>query len=227
MKRFYLLLGLVAVAGGVLIWQASRPGRGGAVAAGDTATLPFTPADSAFPGYVLGSDSAPVEVVEYADYECPVCASFGAVQFPSIRQQLIETGRVRWRFRDFPLLGTHRWARLSAMVVACASEQGKEWEAMDALFQRHAEWAQRPADPTGLLADRMQGIGVDMGRYRSCMDSQRYAGRIEASRVEGIARAVRGTPTFFVNGREHEFRRATSDEFLALVDSLTAGGTRR
>ncbi|HMA39919.1 MAG TPA: thioredoxin domain-containing protein [Gemmatimonadales bacterium] len=221
MKRFYLLLGLVAVVGAVLIWQASRPSTGGAPATDDAAPVPVTAADSAFRGYVLGSDSAPVEIVEYADYECPVCAQFGAVQFPDIRQQLIETGRVHWRFRDFPLVNIHRWSRLSALVVACASEQGKTWEAMDALFQRHGEWAQRPSDPTGLFADRMRGIGLDMNGYRACMDGKRYAGRVEASRQEGLARNVGGTPTFFVNGREYNFRRATSDEFLALVDSLT------
>jgi protein-disulfide isomerase len=224
MKRFYLLLGLVAVVGAVLIWQASRPSSGGAPASTDEAPVAFTAVDSAFRGYILGSDSAPVEIVEYADYECPVCAQFGAVQFPDIRQQLIESGRVRWRFREFPL-PIHRWSRLSALVVACASEQGKTWEAMDALFQRHADWAQRPADPTGLFKDRMRAIGLDMQGYGACMDGKRYAGRIEASRQEGLARNVRGTPTFFVNGREYDFRRATSDEFLALVDSLTK--TRR
>lgn len=225
MKRFYLLLGLVAVAAAVLIWQASRPSSGGGPASTDEAPVAFTAADSAFRGYVLGSDSAPVEIVEYADYECPICAQFGAVQFPDIRQQLIASGRVRWRFRDFPLVGTHRWSRLSALVVACASEQGRVWEAMDALFQRHGEWAQRPADPTGLFKDRMRAIGLDMQAYGACMDAKRYAGRIEASRQEGLARNVGGTPTFFVNGREYNFRRATSDEFLALVDSLT--GVRR
>lgn len=221
MKRFYLLLGVVAVAAAVLIWLASRPSAGGVAAETDAAPVAVSAADSAFRGYVLGSDSAPVEIVEYADYECPVCANFGVVQFPDIRQQLIQTGRVRWRFRDFPLVGVHRWARLSALVVACASEQGKEWEAMDALFQRHADWAQRPANPASLLADRVRAIGLDMSRYDACMSAQRYAGRIEASRQEGIARNVNGTPTFFVNGRMHDFRRATSDEFLALVDSIT------
>jgi protein-disulfide isomerase len=205
MKRFYLLLGLVAVVGAVLIWQASRPSTGGAAGSGDAAPVPVTAADSAFPGYVLGNDSAPVEIVEYADYECPFCAQFGAVQFPEVRQQLIETGRVRWRFRDFPL-PVHQWGRLAAMVVACASEQGKAWEAMDALFQRHGEWAQRSANPTGVFDDRMRAIGLDMSRYHACVSAQRYAGRIEASRQEGIARGVQG---------------ANSDAIAALVDSLT------
>ena len=221
MKRFYLLLGAVAVVAAVLIWQASRPSSASAPDATDAPAVAITAADSAFRGYVLGSDSAPVEVVEYADYECPFCAQFGAVQFPDVRRQLIETGRVRWRFRDFPL-PLHRWGRMAALTVACASEQGKAWEAMDALFQRHADWAQRGGDPSGLFQQRMRDIGLDMNGYRACMDAKRYAGRIEASRQEGLARSVQGTPTFFVNGRLHEFRRGpTSDDFLALVDSLT------
>lgn len=224
MKRFYVLLIVVAVAAGVLIWRGSRPGAGaGASPAAGGAPILVTAADSAFTGYVVGSDSAPVEVTEYADFECPYCSQFAVVQFPEIRQQLIMTGRLRWRYRDFPL-PTHLWSRLSAHAVACASEQGKSWEAMDALFQRHGEWAQQRRDPTGMFRDRMRGIGVDLDRYDACMSSQRYAGRIEASRQEGDARGVSGTPTFFVNGRTLDNRRfANSDAFKALVDSLTSG----
>jgi protein-disulfide isomerase len=70
-----------------------------------------------------------------------------------------------------------------------------------------------------LFRDFAKTIGVDLDKYDACMDSQRYAGRIEASVQEGQAAGVQGTPSFFVNGRA--FPRATSDDFKALVDSLT------
>jgi protein-disulfide isomerase len=79
-------------------------------------------------------------------------------------------------------------------------------------------------NPTGLFRDLMRGIGLDMGKYDACMSTQRYAGRIELSRLEGLARNVGGTPTFFANGVELDTRRySNSDAFKALVDSLTAG----
>jgi protein-disulfide isomerase len=145
------------------------------------------------------------------------------VQFPEIRQQLIATGRLRWRFRDFPL-PVHQWSRLASHAIACANEQKKVWEAIDVVFARSSSWAQQSKNPTGLFRDLMRGIGLDVGRYDDCMDTQRYAGRIELSRLEGLARNVAGTPTFFANGVELDTRRySNSDAFKALVDSLTAG----
>jgi len=218
MKRFYALLGLVAVVAAVLIWKGSRP-ESAPLAATESPPVPVTAADSAFHGFTLGSDSAPVEVVEYADFQCPHCAEFAVVQFPTIRDQLINAGRVRWRFRDFPL--GFAWSRLSALASQCAGEQGKFWEMSDALYQRQSDWGRNPKNPGGLFRDLARGVGVDVGKYDACMDAQRYAGRLEASHQEGVARGVNGTPTFFVNGRLRDFPRgATSDAFQALVDSI-------
>jgi protein-disulfide isomerase len=70
-----------------------------------------------------------------------------------------------------------------------------------------------------------RGVGVEVNKYDACMDSQRYAGRIEASYREGTARGVTGTPTFFVNGRALDNTRfGNSDAFKNLVDSLTEKG---
>jgi protein-disulfide isomerase len=218
MKRFYALLGLVAVVAAVLIWKGSRP-QTAALGASDGPPATVTAADSAFHGFTLGSDSAPVEVVEYADFQCPHCAEFAVVQFPTIRDQLINAGRLRWRFRDFPL--GFPWSRLSALAAQCAGEQGKFWEMSDALYQRQSDWGRNPKNPGGLFRDLARTAGADGGKFDACMDAQRYAGRLEASHQEGIARGVNGTPTFFVNGRLRDFPRgATSDAFQAVVDSI-------
>ena len=82
------------------------------------ANVTIQPSDTAgFRGYVLGSPDAPVEVIEYADYECPACQQFEVVQFPSVRRQLIDAGIVRWVYRDFPL-EIHRSARLASLLTA-------------------------------------------------------------------------------------------------------------
>jgi protein-disulfide isomerase len=223
MRPFYLLLALVAVVAGVLMWRASRSSGGDAsVAAADAPTI-VTAADSAFQGYVLGSATAAVEVVEFADFQCPHCGEFANVQFPTIREQLINTGRLRWRFRDFPL--NFPWSRVAALAGQCAGEQGKFWEMEDALFQQQAAWGRSSSNPTAAFRDLARGSGADLDKYNACMDSQRYAGRIEASHREGMARGVTGTPTFFVNGRELENSRfGNSDAFKNLVDSLTGKG---
>jgi len=91
MKGFYLLLGAVALIGGGVLWYGSqaKPERGGA-GNGGAAPLPVAATDG-FRGYTLGSDSAPVEIREYSDFECPFCAAFATVQMPVIREQLIAT----------------------------------------------------------------------------------------------------------------------------------------
>jgi protein-disulfide isomerase len=213
MKRFYGLLAAVAVVGGGAIWYSSQ--RNSLPAPG--ATVPVAAATDGFRGYTLGAAGAPVEVTEYSDFECPFCASFATVQMPVVREQLIVPGKLRWRFRDFPL-PSHRYSRYGALAAQCAGEQGKFWEMHDQLFDHH-QWAQTGNNPRSLFRDFARSVGVDLDKYDACMDSQRYAGRIEASVQEGEALGVRGTPSFFVNGRP--FGRATSDDFKALVDSLT------
>src|SRR2546422_131646 len=222
MKGFYTLLVAVAALGGGVIWYGwrAKPSASGSPA---DAPRPVAAADG-FRGFTLGSDAAPVEVTEYSDFECPFCASFATVQMPVIRQQLIATGKVRWRFRDFPL-AMHRWSRFAALAAHCAGEQAKFWEMHDQLFSHH-DWAQTGKNPRDLFRGFAKDVGLDLDKYDACVDGQRYAGRIQASLEEGQARGVNGTPTFFVNGKRFD-GRPTSDAFQTLVDSLTKTTTPR
>jgi len=214
MKGFYVLLAAVAVIGGGVIWYGSR---GTPAAAPAASALPPLPATDGFRGFTLGADAAPIEVTEYSDFECPYCASFATVQMPVIREQLIATGKVRWRYRDFPL-PTHRYSRYAALAAQCAGEQGKFWEMHDQLFSNH-QWAQTGKNPRSLFRDFAKSAGLDLDKYDACIDGQRYAGRIQASLQEGEALGIGGTPTFFVNGKRFD-GHPTSDAFKALVDSL-------
>lgn len=219
MRRFYGLLVAVAVVAGVLIWKGTQTAPSEA-SAGDGPPVAFTAADSAFRGFMLGSDSAPVEIVEYADLQCPHCGEFAVVQFPTIREQLINTGRVRWWFRDFPL--NFPWSRVSALAGQCAGEQGKFWEMADAMFQAQSDWGRSNKNPSSRFRDMARRIGLDGGRFDACLDSRRYDGRLEASKAQGVALGVGGTPTFFVNGRMKTDNNISSDRFLQIVDSAIA-----
>src|SRR5881398_3509431 len=215
MKGFYVLLAAVAVIGGGVIWYGSR---GTPAAAPAASALPPLPATDGFRGFTLGAESAPIEVTEYSDFECPFCASFATVQMPVIREQLLAPAKLRWRYRDFPL-PTHTYSRYAALAAQCAGEQGKFWEMHDQLFTNH-QWAQTGKNPRSLFRDFARGIGLDLDKDDACLDGQRYAARLDASAQEGEALGVRGTPSFFVNGRPYT-GRGTSDDFKALVDSLT------
>ena len=215
-NRFYLLLGAVALIGvGALAWLASGGGS-----TGIPANVTIQPSDTAgFRGYVLGNADAPVEIVEYADYECPACQQFEVVQFPAVRRQLIDAGKVRWVYRDFPL-EMHRFARLAAHAAACADEQGKFWEMHNRIYQGHSDWASR-GNAAPAFRDYAGEIGLDVDQYGECMDSAKFAGRIQASLEEGVAVGVGSTPSFLIGGRIYP-GAISSDQIRRLADSLAA-----
>ena len=217
MRGVYVVLGVVALAGGGWLVYSASHRSGDAPRA--THPVPVIAASDAFHGFTLGSDSAPVEITEYSDFECPWCAAFATVQMPVVKEQLIVTRKVHWRYRDFPL-SVHRHSRLAALAAQCAGEQGKFWEMHDQLFTHH-DWAQTDKDPQSVFRGFAKTIGLDTDKYDACVEGQRYAGRIEASYQEGEARDVQGTPTFFVDGRKFK-GSPTSDALKALVDSLIA-----
>jgi len=214
MKRFYVVLGLIAVIGlGTLAFLAARP---------HTVSIPANvtvqPSDTAgFAGYVKGRPTAPVEITEYADYQCPYCQNLATMQMPTIDARLIQTGRLRWRYRDFPLQ-QHSFSRLAAHSAACADEQGKFWDQHSRIYEGQAEWSDsRDAGP--IFRRYAKESGLDLGRYDSCMKSGKYAGRIQASYEEGMKLGVNSTPTLLVGGRLYK-GRLDSDAIEKLVDSL-------
>jgi protein-disulfide isomerase len=214
MKRFYAVFGAVAVIGlGALAYLTTRP---------QTVSIPANvtvqPSDtSGFRGYLKGSPEAPVEITEFADYQCPFCQTFATLQMPTIEERLINTGRLRWRYRDFPLQ-QHPFSRLAAHSAACADEQGKYWEQHDRIYEGQAEWAAaRDAGP--MFRRYAQAGGLDLGRYDACMKTGKYAGRIQASVNEGLQVGVNSTPTLLVGDRLYR-GRFDSDAITKLVDSL-------
>ncbi len=215
MTRFYALLGVVAVIGiGLLGYQLAKPAT-----VSIPANVAVQPSDTAgFHGYVKGADTAPVEITEYADYECPFCQTFATLQMPTIDERLIRTGRLRWRYRDFPLQ-QHPHSRVAAHSAACADEQGKYWAQHEKIYEGQSEWS--PArDAAGIFRRYAGEAGLDLGKYDACMSSGKYAGRIQASYDEGTRVGVSSTPTLLVGGRLYQ-GRFDSDAIAKLVDSLS------
>lgn len=215
LNRFYLILLAVAVGGGgLLYWQVRRG------VPSIPANVTVTAADTAgFQGYFMGKADAPVVITEYADYQCPGCQSFDMVQFPDIVRQLIETGKVRWRYRDFPL-NMHPFARLAAHSAACANDQDRYWPQHAAIYQGQAQWSVE-SEPSGTFRGYAEKVGLDLKAYDACMMSAKYAGRIQASYDEGVRVGVNGTPTFLIGDRLYG-GLSNSDALKRLVDSLTA-----
>jgi protein-disulfide isomerase len=220
MKRFYAVFAVVAVLGvGALAYLLFQPGT-----TSIPANVTVQPSDtSGFRGYLKGSADAPVEITEYADYQCPFCQTFATLQMPTIEDRLIQSGRVRWRYRDFPLQ-QHQFARLAAHSAACADEQGKYWDQHQRIYEGQPEWS-IARDAGSIFRNYAKAIGLDLNRYDACMKAGKYAGRIQASYNEGVQVGVASTPTLMVGGRLYK-GRFDSDAITKLVDSLAPRRTK-
>ena len=223
MKLFYGGLGFIAVIGIVVIWIASRGGGAPPLRILDE---PLAIGTSASPGYVIGSDSAPVEIVQYADYACAHCATFTVLHGPTIVSRLVNTGLARLRFRGFAL---YQVSLLPLHAAECAGEQGKFWEMHERLMFNQMEWFNSPDWATSRRTFRTfrqyaRDAGVDVDRYNECMEEGRYNERIIATREEISASGVHSTPAFDV-GRYRAIGMISYDSLRTLVEK--AAGERQ
>jgi len=215
MRTFYIALGIIAVLGVFLIVRQAND-RGGSVTE-TYRNAPVTPVRPGALGNTLGPDSAPVEIVEFADFECPACARFAILDMPYVRDSLVSTGRLKWRFMDFPLQG-HTNSPAAHLAAACAGEQGRFFEMMDAILNRQNDWASQRR-PERLLRSYAQRLRLDLSGYDSCMETRRAQPQVDADYAEGERLGVNETPTFFVNGRMWP-NILGYDQIKAIVDSL-------
>ena len=218
-RRLFALLGLVALVGiGALAYAATQRNNGATRAAAASEVDPALAAEAQ--GHLLGRADAPVKIIEFSDFECPYCAQFATVTGPDIKKRLIETGQASFRYYDYPLaMHPNTWGASHAGM--CAEEQGKFWEMHDRIFAGQNDWnGQATSNPKSVFAGYARDLGLDAARWEQCYDSEKYQRKIEANKAAGDQRQIRGTPTFFVNGRQ--FDGISYDGLKALVDSARA-----
>jgi protein-disulfide isomerase len=147
-----------------------------------------------------GDPNAPVKVVEYADFQCPSCASFYSIYEESITRNYVETGRVQFIYHEFPLQ-QHANAVPAAEAARCAGDQGKFWPMHDTLFSKQTEW-----ESDGNAATRFAGyaaaLGMDRGAFESCMASDKHLAGVNEAGTAAQAANIQATPTFYVNGKK-------------------------
>lgn len=219
---FYLILGAITAAGmGGLAYAALRPDKSAAVV---DAPQPLPGAVGAARGYMLGDSSAPVQIVEFADFECPSCARFATITEPDVRTRIIETGLANLTYFDLPL-PQHRNSHAASNAAACADDQGKFWAMHDQIYARQHEWSTYATkNPKGQLKAAAQAAGLDLKAWESCFDARRHQARIDANAAEAARRGVNSTPTFFIGGKMYS-NAMTYDEMKAAVDTARAAAT--
>jgi protein-disulfide isomerase len=154
-----------------------------------------------------GADNAPVTIVEYASMTCPHCAHFHETTYPEMKKKYIDTGKVRFIFREFPL---DALAAAGSMLARCAGKD-KYFPMIDTLFSQQKEWVvQKPLQPMLAIAKQ---AGFTQETFDQCLANQQMLDGIEASRTRAAQKFnVNSTPTFFINGKI--FRGALTPEEL-------------
>ena len=162
---------------------------------------------------ILGKSDAPVTIVEYASATCPHCAAFHKDVFPQLKSEFIDTGKVKFIFREFPF---DDLALAAFMLARCAPPE-KYFPMLDVLFEQQQVWASKEARvELGKIA-QLAGIGED--GFDKCLKNEDLAKGIMAIRDKAAnTYGVEATPTFFVNGKlirgEHsidQFRKFISE----------------
>ena len=166
----------------------------------------------------LGKPEAPVTIIEYASATCPHCAAFHSLVWPQLRSAFIDTGKVRWIFREFPLDDL----AMAAFMLARCGPQDRYFDVIAALFGKQKLWARGEGSARDELARIMAGFGMDQGAFDVCVQRQDL---VDA--IYGIVKTanqkfgVRATPTFFIDGERVEGAQEF-ETFQAKIDAALA-----
>jgi protein-disulfide isomerase len=145
--------------------------------------------------HIQGNKNAPLELVEYGDYQCPHCGS----AYPMIKTVQEAMGdNLKFVFRNFPLSDAHPDAFNAAVAAEAAGLQNKFWEIHDIIYEN-----QELLDWKHLLAYAKK-IGLDVVRFKADVEKESITVKVEADFESGVRSGVNGTPSFFINGEKYE-----------------------
>jgi protein-disulfide isomerase len=227
MTRLYILLAVIAVIGIGAVGYNVTAGRSGVAA-----SVPLELEGIADPealvamarGVTKGDPNATVTIFEFGDYQCPGCGQFARDFKPGVELALIETGRAKFVFHDYPLVAIHPHAFLAARAARCADDQGKFWEYHDHLFREQTSWSPLP-DARDTFEGYAETLGLDASEFRSCFNSDRHAEVVTANLRLAETVGIPRTPTILVNvaGRgTREARGWEAEEIAATIEEMSA-----
>lgn len=222
-RGVYLIGGALALATVTVVIVVSAfarsGGNGNGPAPGASPIVPvLRPTAVPSSGLVYGSQSAPVTVTEYFDYQCPFCLRAAVGVLPAIEQEYVETGKAKLEAKPIAILGDE--SVLAAQAAECANEQGRFWDFHDILF------ANQGKERSGVFsADNLKrfaaALGLDTAAFGSCLDSGKYAAAVRQDTAAAQAAGVKSTPTLLVNGTKVD---STLDALRTAIEAALAAG---
>lgn len=148
---------------------------------------------------IMGNPSAPITIVEWGDYQCTFCYKFHQSSKDILIEEYVNTGRINFVFRDFPLNGPD--SVLAAQASYCADDQGKYWEYHDEIYKN---WAgERTGWVTRQSLDQFANtVGLDLIQFSKCLDDKKYQQRVLENEKFGVKIGIKATPSFLIFNNE-------------------------
>jgi protein-disulfide isomerase len=147
---------------------------------------------------IKGNSNAKVTVIEFADFRCPFCEQWFKAVEPNIIKDYVNTGKVKFAFRNYAFLGPA--SVLAANAGECANEQGKFWDFHDYMYKNQPDESDTSMFTVDNLTQIAGDLGIDQTQFQSCLSSKKYDKDVSKDLSEGSTAGVSGTPTTFVNG---------------------------
>lgn len=155
---------------------------------------------------VKGNADAPLTIIEFSDFQCPFCMKFHSETLPLIEQNYIETGKVKFVYRDFPIESIHPNAVPAALASECADEQGKFWQFHDMLFNNQELWAKQDSIKSSqTFMTFAEKLSMNMDIFGTCLSTAKYSDEINKDLQDGRSYGITGTPGFFVGNDDLGF----------------------
>lgn len=151
---------------------------------------------------ILGKNGAKVKITEFSDFQCPFCERFYQENFVQLKKDYIDSGKVQFVFRHYPLREIHPNAQKASEAAQCANEQNGFWNYHDQLFAKQSEWSD--LDDAGALekfVEYANALGLNGEELRNCVSSEKTVDIINKDVDAGNKVGVNGTPTTYINGQ--------------------------
>lgn len=173
---------------------------------------------------IKGNPDAPVTVVEFSDFQCPFCSRFYTQTLPALEENYIDTGKIKFVYRDLPLDNLHPNARPAHIAAECADEQGKFWEYHDILFSNQGEWNRLSSVDLGVQLNKYAtSMGLNLASFDSCLSSKNIADEVQSDFLHASQYGATGTPTFFIGNEKDGFVKLVGAQpysaFQAVIDA--------
>jgi protein-disulfide isomerase len=225
----FIIIGLIFLATIVGIWWISQSGEKETAQNNTAASNNGQPQDTKLPNYdkapqgatpahFKGAANSPVLVEEFADFQCPTCASM----HPKMNEISAKYGnRVKFVFRNYPLITVHKNAYAAAVAAEAAGLQGKFWQMQDLLFRNQTQWSNLE-NPREQFSDYAKRIGLDVEKFNNDILGVQAKQRVDFDIERGSSLNIRSTPTILINGRPIPSEQREVSEMEQLIDAELA-----